>query len=88
MIDDGFHARRRCRKVLRREASRIIGHLAGKSDDAILGYDVDRGGFEQRLGIKLGLDAGGDGVIAWLIAGEGEQEQERKRSEEQFPSKH
>ena len=74
MIDNGFHARRRGRKVLRREASRVIGHLAGKSDDAVLGYDVDRGGFEQRLGIELGFDAGGDSVVAGLVAGESKEQ--------------
>ena len=52
--------------MLRREPSRIVGHLAGKSDDAVLGDDVDGRGFQQRLGIQLGLNAGGDGVIRWF----------------------
>jgi hypothetical protein len=74
LIDNGFHARRCGRKVLCREASRVIGHLAGKSDDAILGGDVDRGRFKERLGIQFGFDAGGDSVVARLVAGESKEQ--------------
>ena len=69
MIDDGFYAGRDGGNVLRGEASRVIGHLAGKSDDAVLSDDVHRGRLQERLGIKLGLDAGGDVVVARLVAG-------------------
>lgn len=69
--------------MLRREASRVVGHLAGEGDDAVLGGDIHRGGFQQRLGVKLGLDAGADGVIGRLIAAKGEQEEERKSREPQ-----
>ena len=68
MIDDGFHARRGCGNVLRGEASRVIGHLARKSNDAVLGDDVQGGGLQERLGIELGLYAGGDCVVARLVA--------------------
>jgi hypothetical protein len=54
--------------VLCGEARRVIGHLAGESDDAVFGCDVDGRGLQQRLGIELGLNAGGDGVIAPLVA--------------------
>jgi len=75
LIDDGFDAGRCGRDVLRGEASRVVGHLAGKSDDAVLGDDLDGSGFQERLGIKLGFDAGGDGVIAGLVvAGEGKEQ--------------
>lgn len=81
MIDDGFHAGRGRGDVLRGEASRVIGDLSGKCDDAVLGGDVDGGGFKERLGIELGFDAGGDGVIAGLVASEGEEQRERKSGE-------
>jgi hypothetical protein len=74
LIDNCFHARGRRRKVLRREASRVVGHLAGKSDDAILGGDVDRGRFKERLGIQFGFDAGGDSVVTGLVAGESKEQ--------------
>ena len=51
-------------KSSRGTASRVIGRLAGKSDDAVLGDDIDGGRFKKRLGIKLGFNAGGDGVVA------------------------
>lgn len=73
MIDDGFHAGRSGGNVLRGETSRVIWHLAGKSDDAVFGGDVDGGGFQDWLGIKLGLDAGGDCVVTRLVAGDNEK---------------
>jgi hypothetical protein len=82
LIHNGFHAGRRGRNVLCGEASRVIGHLAGKSDDAVFGDDIYGGRFKQRLGIKLGLDAGGDRVVAGLVvAGEGKEQCERKSGE-------
>jgi len=74
LIHNGFHARRRGRNVLRGKASRVIGHLAGKSDDAAFGDDIYGGRFKERLGIKFGLNAGGDGVVAGLVAGESEEQ--------------
>jgi len=88
LIDNGFHAGRRGRNVLCGKASRVVRHLAAKSNDAVFGDDIHGGRFKKRLGIEFGFDAGGDGVIAWFIAGEGEQEQKRKSCEEQFPSNH
>jgi hypothetical protein len=88
LIDYGSNAWGGGGDVLGGEAGGIVGHLACEGDDAVLGHDVYGGGFQQGLGVKLGLDAGGDGVIAGLVAGECEQEQERKSNEKQFPSKH
>jgi len=88
LIDNGFHARRRGRNVLRGKASRVIGHLARKSDDSVFGDDIYGGRFKKRLGIKFGLNAGGDRVIAGLVASEREEQEKRKCREEQFPSKH
>jgi len=82
LIDNGFHARRRGRNVLRSEASCIVGHLAAKSNDAVLGDDIHGGRFKERLGIKFGLDAGGDRVVAGLVvAGESKEQCERKSGE-------
>jgi len=44
LIDDSFHAGRSGCDVLRGEVSRVIGHLAGKSNDAVLRGDVHRSG--------------------------------------------
>jgi len=44
LIDDSFHAGRSGGDVLRGEASGVIGHLAGKSDYAVLRGDIHRGG--------------------------------------------
>ena len=88
MIDYGFNAWGGGGDVLGGEAGGIVRHLACEGDDAVLGHDVDRGGFQKRLGVKFGFDAGGDGVVAGFVAGECEQEQERKSNEKQFPSKH
>jgi hypothetical protein len=63
LIDDGFHAGRCGGDVLRGEASRVIRHLAGKGDDPVFRGNVNGGGFQERLRVKLGLDAGGDGVV-------------------------
>jgi len=71
LINNGFHAGRRGRNVLRGEASRVIGHLSSKSDGAVLGGDVNGSGLEERIRIELGFDAGGDRVVAGLVAGEG-----------------
>jgi hypothetical protein len=43
LIDNGFHAGRRGGDVLRGEASRVVGNLASKSDNAVLGDDIDGG---------------------------------------------
>jgi hypothetical protein len=74
LIDNGFHAGRRGRNVLRGKASRVVGHLAAKSNDAVLGDDIHGGRFKERLGIKFGLNAGGDGVVTGLVAGEGQEQ--------------
>ena len=81
MIDDGFHAGGCGGDVLGGKAGRIIGHLAGESDDAVFGADVDGGGFQKRVGIEFGFNAGGEGVVAGLVAGGREQEKKRKRCE-------
>ena len=81
LIDDGLHAGGCGGNVLRGEASRVIGHLARKSDDAVLGHDINGGGFQERLGIELGLYAGGDVVVARLVAAESKEERERKSGE-------
>jgi hypothetical protein len=77
LIDYGFNPWGGGGDVLGGEAGGIVGHLACEGDDAVFGHDVDGDGFQERLGVKLGLDAGGDGVIAGLVAGESEQEQAR-----------
>jgi hypothetical protein len=74
LINNGFHAGRRGRNVLCGEASRVIGHLAGKSDDAVFGDDIYGGRFKEWLGIKFGLNAGGDRVVAGLVASESEEQ--------------
>jgi len=73
LINDGFHAGRGGGDVLRSQAGRVIGHLAGESDDAVFGRDVNGSGFQERLGIELGLDIGGDGVVAGLVASRKEE---------------
>jgi hypothetical protein len=74
LINDGFHAGRSGGDVLRSKAGRVIGHLAGQSDDAVLGRDVNGGGFQKRLGVQLGFDAGSDGVVAGLVASESKEQ--------------
>jgi hypothetical protein len=59
----------------RRAAS--SGTLAGKSDDAVLRSNVNGGGFQERLRVKLGFDARGDGVVAGLVASESEEQRKR-----------
>jgi hypothetical protein len=81
LIDDGFHAGRGGGDVLGGEASRVVGHLAGKGDGAILGDDIDGGGFQERLGIELSLDACGDRVVAGLVAGQESEQEERECGE-------
>jgi len=74
LINNGFHARRCSSYVLRGEASRVVGHLAGKSHDTVLCCNVNGSGLEERVGIKFGFDAGGDRVVAGLVASESEEQ--------------
>jgi hypothetical protein len=88
LINDGFHAGRGGGDVLRGEASRVVRHLAGKSDDAVLGDYVDGGGFQERFGIKLGLNAGGDVVVARLVASGNEKRGQNEAGKQKSDSAH